>query len=93
MKTTAALLVAGSMLAAATPAMAQDSENFNGFRLEALAIAWGDLHQWLSSRSLAQQNRHDRAGFGRARGAGSCICAQHSGSQRAALSPDGAGRQ
>ena len=37
MKTTAALLVAGSMLAAATPAMAQDSENFNGFRLEALA--------------------------------------------------------
>ena len=37
MKTTAALLVAGSMLAAATPAMAQDSENFDGFRLEALA--------------------------------------------------------
>ena len=37
MKTTAALLVAGSMLAAATPAMAQDSQNFNGFRLEALA--------------------------------------------------------
>ncbi|MBX7540845.1 outer membrane protein [Qipengyuania sphaerica] len=37
MKTTAALLVAGSMLAAATPAMAQESENFDGFRLEALA--------------------------------------------------------
>ncbi|MBX7457206.1 outer membrane beta-barrel protein [Qipengyuania sp. 1NDH17] len=37
MKTTAALLVAGSMLAVATPAMAQDSENFDGFRLEALA--------------------------------------------------------
>ncbi len=37
MKTTAALLVAGSMLAVATPAMAQDSDNFDGFRLEALA--------------------------------------------------------
>lgn len=37
MKTTAALLVAGSMLAAATPAMAQDASNFDGFRLEALA--------------------------------------------------------
>lgn len=37
MKTTAALLVAGSMLAVGTPAMAQDSSNFDGFRLEALA--------------------------------------------------------
>ena len=37
MKTTAALLVAGSILAAATPAMAQDSDNFTGFRVEALA--------------------------------------------------------
>lgn len=37
MKTTAALLVAGSMLATATPALAQDSENFSGFRVEALA--------------------------------------------------------
>lgn len=36
MKTTAALLVAGSMFAVATPAMAQDS-NFDGFRVEALA--------------------------------------------------------
>ena len=36
MKTTAALLAAGSMLAAATPAMAQDSA-FDGFRVEALA--------------------------------------------------------
>ena len=37
MKTTAALLVAGSILATATPAMAQDSDNFDGFRIEALA--------------------------------------------------------
>lgn len=37
MKTTASLLVAGSMLAVGTPAMAQESSNFDGFRLEALA--------------------------------------------------------
>lgn len=37
MKTTATLLVAGSMIAAATPAMAQDSSEFDGFRVEALA--------------------------------------------------------
>ena len=37
MKTTAALLFAGSILAVGTPAMAQDSSNFDGFRLEALA--------------------------------------------------------
>ena len=37
MKTTAALLVAGSMLAAATPAMAQDGGNFEGFKVEGLA--------------------------------------------------------
>ncbi|WP_034920915.1 outer membrane protein [Erythrobacter sp. SD-21] len=37
MKTTAALLVAGTMLATAAPAMAQDSDNFDGFRIEALA--------------------------------------------------------
>ena len=37
MKTTTALLVAGSMLATAAPAMAQDSEDFTGFRVEALA--------------------------------------------------------
>jgi len=37
MKTTSALLVAGSMFAVATPAMAQDSSNFDGFRVEALA--------------------------------------------------------
>lgn len=37
MKTTATLLVAGSMLAIASPAMAQDAEEFDGFRVEALA--------------------------------------------------------
>lgn len=38
MKTTAALLVAGSMLAISAPAMAQDSDSeFDGFRVEALA--------------------------------------------------------
>ena len=39
MKKTAALLVAGSMFAVATPAMAQssDDDNFSGFRVEALA--------------------------------------------------------
>ena len=37
MKTTAALLVAGSMLAAATPALAQDGGNFEGFKVEGLA--------------------------------------------------------
>ncbi len=36
MKTTAALMVAGSMLAVASPAMAQDDDNFDGFRIEAL---------------------------------------------------------
>ncbi|MBY6217921.1 outer membrane protein [Qipengyuania aquimaris] len=39
MKKTAALLVAGSIFAVATPAMAQssDDDNFSGFRVEALA--------------------------------------------------------
>lgn len=37
MKNVAALMVAGSMIAAAAPAMAQDSEDFSGFRVEALA--------------------------------------------------------
>ena len=39
MKKTATLLVAGTMIAAATPAMAQssDEDNFDGFRVEALA--------------------------------------------------------
>lgn len=38
MKKTATLLVAGSMIAMATPAMAQSSDdNFSGFRVEALA--------------------------------------------------------
>lgn len=37
MKTTAILLAAGSMIATATPAMAQNSETFTGLRVEALA--------------------------------------------------------
>ena len=37
MKITAALFAAGSLFALATPAMAQDSEDFSGFRVEALA--------------------------------------------------------
>jgi len=54
MKTTSALLVAGSMLAVATPAMAQDSSNFDGFRVEALAGY--DVSQAGSSEDIEAEN-------------------------------------
>ena len=68
MKTTAALLVAGSMLAAATPAMAQDSENFDGFRLEALAGY--DVAQSGSSTDVEGENDESIEGFAYGVGAG-----------------------
>ena len=68
MKTTAALLVAGSMLAAATPAMAQDSENFSGFRVEALAGY--DVAQAGSSEDIEGENDESIEGFAYGVGAG-----------------------
>ena len=68
MKTTAALLVAGSMLAAATPAMAQDSDNFSGFRLEALAGY--DVAQAGSTEDIEGENDESIEGLAYGVGAG-----------------------
>ena len=68
MKTTATLLVAGSMLAVATPAMAQDSENFDGFRVEALAGY--DVSQAGSSEDIEGENDESIEGIAYGVGAG-----------------------
>ena len=68
MKTTAALLVAGLILAAATPAMAQDGDNFTGFRVEALAGY--DVSQAGSDVDNEQNEDDDQSIDGFAYGAG-----------------------